>query len=163
SRKLSDSWMGRLYHLRRLRARVPGGQITETASGSRASCPPSTSTSIWETAARQAVRSRSGGPNRRLPRAYSARARRADRSVPGAGEAVERGDDAEPPVVLVTAGNAADPGAGLAVVLEHALGSPLPVGLLEQAAGVALGRPAARGQLVLAGLDAPQRQLQQPA
>src|SRR6185437_5381846 len=75
---------------------------------------------------------------------------------------VEGGDHVDHAVVALRAGDTGDPDTGAAVVGEDALLDALPVGVLEQAARVALLRPAAGDELVIAALDAAQGQLEEP-
>src|SRR6185312_11830766 len=77
-------------------------------------------------------------------------------------EPVEGGDHVDHPVIALRAGDARDPDTGAAVVGEDALLDALPVGVLEQAARVALLRPATGDELVVAALDAAQGELEEP-
>src|SRR5690348_2261413 len=76
-------------------------------------------------------------------------------------EPVKRRDHVDHPAVVL-AGDAGDPGPGAAVVGERALLDALPVRVLEQASGVALARPAAGHELVVAALEAAQGELEKP-
>src|SRR5690349_6326025 len=75
---------------------------------------------------------------------------------------VEGGDHVDHAVVALRARDTGHPDTGATVVGEDALLDALPVGVLEQAAGVALLRPATGHELVVAALDAAQGELEEP-